>query len=416
MNSLLKILESKDRFFKYKSLIKEHTLSKEVVVVIKDMEEWFTKNPSFDTIDWDNFSVWFSTIKHPSFKAEKQSVYKKMFDVLIEDEFDEDMLQPIVESYIEKDHAMKIADWCLRITEGDDSKALLEVEDFISTYKSESKKVTELDDYISTKDVNELLKQTTGGLTWRLNELNRSLGSINKGDFITVSAYVDTGKTTFLASEVSNMVKQLEEGQCVLWFNNEEGKEKITRRVMQACLGVTLSDLKDMAETDPIGLKTALEHERFFDIHVFGGVNTTREIEKIISDYNVGLIVMDQLWKVQGFKDNSFGEIEQQTKLFAWARKLAQDTCPLINVHQAQGDCNGVQYIEMHQLYNSRVGIQGELDGLITIGRDLEPGYERVRFIYVPKNKLETGTEPMERNGKYEVEILPEIARYRGVY
>lgn len=215
MNSLLKILESKDRFFKYKSLIKEHTLSKEVVVVIKDMEEWFTKNPSFDTIDWDNFSVWFSTIKHPSFKAEKQSVYKKMFDVLIEDEFDEDMLQPIVESYIEKDHAMKIADWCLRITEGDDSKALLEVEDFISTYKSESKKVTELDDYISTKDVNELLKQTTGGLTWRLNELNRSLGSINKGDFITVSAYVDTGKTTFLASEVSNMVKQLEEGQCV---------------------------------------------------------------------------------------------------------------------------------------------------------------------------------------------------------
>jgi carbamoyltransferase len=39
MNSLLKILESKDRFFKYKSLIKEHTLSKEVVLIIKDIEE-----------------------------------------------------------------------------------------------------------------------------------------------------------------------------------------------------------------------------------------------------------------------------------------------------------------------------------------------------------------------------------------
>ena len=47
------------------------------------------------------------------------------------------------------------------------------------------------------------------GLRWRLQTLNRMLGSLRRGDFGFIFARPETGKTTFLASEVSNFAQQL---------------------------------------------------------------------------------------------------------------------------------------------------------------------------------------------------------------
>ena len=38
----------------------------------------------------------------------------------------------------------------------------------------------------------------TSGLRWRLNWLNKALGSLRKGDFGFIFARPETGKTTFL--------------------------------------------------------------------------------------------------------------------------------------------------------------------------------------------------------------------------
>ena len=64
----------------------------------------------------------------------------------------------------------------------------------------------------------ELYNETiaTPGLRWRLGSLNRMLGSLRKGDFGFIFARPETGKTTFLASEVTNFATQLE--QPILWF------------------------------------------------------------------------------------------------------------------------------------------------------------------------------------------------------
>jgi len=59
----------------------------------------------------------------------------------------------------------------------------------------------------------------TPGLRWRLEFLNKSLGSLRKGDFGFIFARPETGKTTLLASEVSKMVEQTDGD--ILWFNNE---------------------------------------------------------------------------------------------------------------------------------------------------------------------------------------------------
>jgi replicative DNA helicase len=69
-----------------------------------------------------------------------------------------------------------------------------------------------------------------------LNWLNKSLGSLRKGDFGFIFARPETGKTTFLASEMTHMVTQTEGD--ILWFNNEEQGKKVAFRCYQALFGV----------------------------------------------------------------------------------------------------------------------------------------------------------------------------------
>ena len=53
----------------------------------------------------------------------------------------------------------------------------------------------------------------------------------------------NTGKTTFLASEMSHFASQLGEDGCGVWFNNEEEGQKVKLRIIQAHFGVPLEEL-----------------------------------------------------------------------------------------------------------------------------------------------------------------------------
>lgn len=74
-----------------------------------------------------------------------------------------------------------------------------------------------------TKSLKELyehnVKQT--GLRWRLRTLNEMLGSLRPGDFGFIFARPESGKTTFLASEVTYFAEQAHEKQLgpIIWFN-----------------------------------------------------------------------------------------------------------------------------------------------------------------------------------------------------
>ena len=66
-------------------------------------------------------------------------------------------------------------------------------------------------------------------------------------------------------------------------------------------------------------------------------------------------------------------------------------------------------------MHGSQTDIQGEADAIIALGRTHEPGFEQSRFIYIPKNKLAGGplSDESQRNGKFEVLIQPDIARFK---
>jgi replicative DNA helicase len=202
-----------------------------------------------------------------------------------------------------------------------------------------------------------------------------------------------------------------------LWFNNEESGKKVKYRIIQSALGWTQHEIETNLLKAKEEAKSLLGGDDKIvvinkkDISIF-------EVEEMLGKYNPGLVVFDQLWKITGFEKESFSEAQQMTRLFGWGRKIAQEYAPVITVHQADGTAQGCQYIEMHQLYMSRVGIQGEADAIITLGRTYDAEYADTRWINVAKNKLDGGdrTDPGLRNGKFEITIDPYRARFSGVY
>lgn len=254
--------------------------------------------------------------------------------------------------------------------------------------------------------VNEAI--TTPGLRWRLSTLNRMLGSLRVGDFGFIFARPETGKTTFLASEVTFMAGQTESP--VLWLNNEEQGNKVMLRCYQAALGVDMTTLfRDMATHK----KKFMELTRG-NIHLYdSGHIHKRTVEKLCKQLKPALIVMDQIDKIQGF-DSDREDLRLGT-IYQWARELAKEYAPLIGVCQADGSGEGQKWLTMANVANAKTAKQAEADWILGIGRIHDVGYDTIRYLHASKNKLvgDADSDPSLRHGRMEVLIEAELARYR---
>lgn len=270
---------------------------------------------------------------------------------------------------------------------------------------------TGVDEFVSD-NLDELLNYTyrTPGLRWRLNTLNKSLGSLRKGDFGFIFARPETGKTTFLASEVSFMAEQADGP--VLWCNNEEVNEKVKSRIYQATVGATLEQmLSNTRKYDGI------YNERLRDKILMPKQSSygRKDIERLCQRYKPSLIVIDQIDKITGFaadrEDLILGAIYQ------WTRELAKLYGPVIGVCQADGSGENQRWLTMGNVANAKTSKQAEADWIIGIGAIHDTGWERVRFLNISKNKLagDKDSDSSLRHGKLEVLIEPEIARYKDI-
>jgi replicative DNA helicase len=250
----------------------------------------------------------------------------------------------------------------------------------------------------------------TPGLRWRLNWLNKSLGSLRKGDFGFIFARPETGKTTFLASEMTHMVSQTDGD--ILWFNNEEQSKKVAVRCYQALFGMTHKELFSDLETNANRYKKAIGNR--IKIYDYDDSNSTRRIEAIIKLNNPALIIFDQIDKVKGFKNDRF-DLELK-RLYQWAREIAKMYCPVIAVSQAGGTAEGKLWLTMDDVDSSKTAKQGEADWILGIGKE-QDNTSNMRFLNISKNKLlgDEDTLPDLRHGNTNVLIKPEIARYEEV-
>jgi replicative DNA helicase len=304
----------------------------------------------------------------------------------------------------------RLGEECFNLASGDG-----DVEQFRSLSDEVKSSFTDVDEAgldrnIINKDLEGLFETTmkTPGLRWRLNSLNKSLGSLRKGNFMFVFARPESGKTTFLASEITHMVTQVDKP--ILWFNNEEQGEVVLTRCYQAALGLTIHDL----------MKDREENERRFNEITGGNIKIydsasihRRDVERVCKTFEPSLVVFDQIDKLQGFvgdrEDLRLGNIYQ------WARELAKGFAPVIGITQADGGAEGKKWLNMADVMNAKTGKQSEADAILGIGKVDDPQLEFIRFLSISKNKLfgDSDTLPELRHGRIEVLIQPEVARYK---
>jgi len=250
----------------------------------------------------------------------------------------------------------------------------------------------------------------TPGLRWRVNWLNQALGSLRKGDFGFIFARPETGKTTFLASEITHMVSQTQ-GE-VLWFNNEEQGNKVAIRCYQAALGLPQDYLFDNRERRQREYVQATGNR--IKILDFEDSNNKLRIENILKTSNPALIIFDQIDKIKGFKGER-NDLELKA-IYQWAREIAKTYAPVIAVSQASGEAEGKLYLTMDMVDGSKTAKQGEADWILGIGKE-QDNTSRTRFFNIVKNKLigDSDTMPDLRHGSVQVLIKPEIARYEDI-
>lgn len=289
---------------------------------------------------------------------------------------------------------------------------LKKIEELQHVSKSEATDDGKLAVEFVTDDLETLVSDAVKkhGLRWRLAALNRMLGSLRVGDFGFVFARPETGKTTFLASEVSYMAAQA--GGPVLWFNNEEQGSKVMLRLYQAALGIDLTTLY----RDLQGNKKRFHELTKGNIKLYDSAAIHRRtVERLCKQLKPSLIIFDQMDKIQGF-DNDREDLRLGT-IYQWGRELAKEFAPAIGVCQADGTGEGVRWLTMAHVSNAKTAKQAEADWILGIGKVNDVGFDMIRYLHASKNKL-TGDEdsdPGLRHGRLEVLIEPEIARYRDI-
>jgi replicative DNA helicase len=311
-----------------------------------------------------------------------------------------------------RQQALKLAEGAMRFATGySDVDTVYQLAKFLEDEHEEN-----LDEIVSiTDDLETLVADAinTPGLRWRLNCLNRSLGSLRKGDFGFLFARPETGKTTFLASEVGHMLTQLaDDSGPVIWFNNEEQGKKVMVRVYQGSFGVRREQLL----ANPAKYKNMFQDvvKGRFKLIDNASIDKT-QVEKICKQLKPSLVIFDQIDKIKGFAADR--EDLRLGAIYIWARELAKTYCPVIGVCQADGSAENQKWLTMENVANAKTSKQAEADWILGIGKIHAEGSENSRYLNISKNKQvgDSDTIPELRHGRFEVYMEQEIARYKDI-
>jgi replicative DNA helicase len=398
--SLVKSLLNRENYVNYRNYLRKEDFSKELWTVVQGVDDWYSSNvepPHLEDI---------SNLTFAKGIPEKQHEYTKGLFSSLQTINGQDSVKHLLERFKQQRICEDLATASYDASRGKSVLPVLELADQLRNPKDETSII-----YV-TDDLNDILDDTVKkpGLRWRLNSLNRSLGSLRKGDFGFVFARPETGKTTFLASEVTHMASQLTaESGPILWFNNEEAGKKVKLRCYQAALGARLDHLMRAPDRAKVGYHEATHGK----LKIFDDASIDfRKVEAIAKKENPSLIVFDQIDKIKGFSDDREDLI--MGAIYQWAREIAKTYCPVIGVCQADGQAEGERWLHMGHVSNAKTAKQAEADFILGIGRTHDSGHEFIRYINISKNKLvgDEDTQSTLRHARLDVLIHPDIARY----
>lgn len=398
MLPFLLLLLSNSNYIKYYSYVIIDKDNKHIVYLYNCLKELHDKYNTDITLD--DYCLY--TLN--KYNNSDKEVIEHLLNELKTIKLNEQMVLELLQDMRDKQLAHQLTLTAIGVTEGKRP-----VQDIHSVLAQFDKPLEHQEDAFVSDNLQELYDDAvkSKGLRWRLNTLNRMLGSLRRGDFGFIFARPETGKTTFLASEVTHFATQTKSP--ILWFNNEEAGNKVMLRCYQAMLGITQTQLfGDVDGNTSRFMELGGGRIKIFD----SAAISKRQVEQLVEQHQPGLVVFDQLDKIKGF-DGDRDDLRLGS-IYIWAREIAKGYCPVIAVSQADASGEGKKYLTMDNVAGAKTAKQAEADWILGIGKTHNDAEEYTRFLNISKNKLagDPDTDPERRHGKAQVIIEPIIARY----
>lgn len=407
-HSILKLLLDKSLYLRYNNILNNIYNKEDIYLynILKALEACHSKT---ETPTLEDVHVQFRML-HPNLSQKDRALYDEIFSLISTSDADPTQIQALLDVTVQK---QSISDLALKAFEASQTGKLEAFQEALSKFQNGSPTVAQ-DEYVFVTDnleelYNEQVKKP--GLRWRLKSLNQSLGSLRKGDLGVVFARPETGKTTFLASEVSFMATQTDAP--ILWFNNEQEGKVVKIRIVQASLGLPLEKLfSNIKKNQEAYLKLTKGNIKLYD----DASLSKGTIERICKQLQPSLILFDQIDKIKGFQSDR-NDLELGA-IYQWARELAKAYAPVIGICQADGTAEGQKWLHMGHMANAKTSKQAEADFILGIGMSNDAGLPPdLRHFNISKNKLfgDEDTLPTMRHARIDVLIEPTIARYKDI-
>lgn len=254
------------------------------------------------------------------------------------------------------------------------------------------------DDYIDTP-IHELLAEidNDAGIKFRrLQLLRESIGGLSGGASIAIAARPDKGKTSFIASVITDFAPQLASyfgpDRPILWLNNEGSGKRIIPRVYQAALGADLPEIIRLSNAGELiprytaAVGGTADIIRVKDMH---GASLA-QIEQVVEAVRPAVVIADMLANFRlGSAVNGSNKADAVEQIWQEWREMAvrHDFIGMATVQISQEGGN-MLYPPYSALKDSKTGIQGATDVILMLGSLDNPEAQTIRGLSTPKNKF----------------------------
>ena len=406
---LLKIIKTRTQYDLLIPGLPHDILDKDTQIVVRAFGEWFSKYTDKEVIDISDFKTFFFNFHKSGLDEDRRNYFNEHLNRCKANPSTKE-ISSIASKLVELTLATKVGNLAAQYHEG----AEIEIVPSIGQeYEQAMLKLDqETEGFHVTSAIGELLQddQDNTGLQFDLTILRNNLRPLRKRDFVIVAGRPDTGKTSFLASQLKTLIRGMEDGRPVVWFNNEGDGGRIVKRIYQAILNRSTDDLLSSHHEGTLqsDFATAMggdpDRVKVVDCH---GWNSGK-IEKAIRHYKPGLVIFDMIDNIEFPSTRDKVRTDQILEgMYQWARILGvKYDFPVIATSQISAEAEQATETQcwpaMHMLKDSKTGKQGAADVIIMIGKSADPMMESSRYISTPKNKLARSTSSVRQEVRFD--------------
>ena len=370
-------------------------LERELKLVQRLISDFYERYADALSIERDDLLTFFD-IMYPNHKD--RVMYREIVTSIFATVANPDIAKDLLEQVMEKHFASAVVSKLIPVVEGNKYGVLhtldTDIQEYVSRMRNPPVSKVELLPFEKSLEETAGVIYPEGGINWLFPSLTKIVGPVCKQTLGVIFAYVDAGKTSFGIRNFVHFAHQLRDTEeTVIYAGNEEAAPRISFRMTQAIVGKTRSEI--LEDTSDAALKRSAAG--WGRIKLFDSITTMEQVEKLLVKFHPSILFIDQGTKVSlptkgGGADSS--DTYKLQEVFNTYRELAKQHDVAITVlAQATGEAENKKWLNLSDMYGSRVVMQGELDYAIGIGKTLDdPSRENIRYVHVCKNKLLDGS------------------------